>query len=180
MILCLWIWAPNIMDIRQMSPVLFRRTENSLESNGLFMILFIKRKKQGSQLQKSATRLVRLTRQPDKLLIALGIAENEAEAARYFPHGTSHYLGLDVHDPGLGGIFQPNMVITVEPGIYIPEGSECDPKWHGIAVRIEDDILITEDGPVNLSAEAPRQAEEIEKLMQESSPLNDLHLPKLY
>ena len=113
-------------------------------------------------------------------LIALGIAENEAEAARYFPHGTSHYLGLDVHDPGLGGIFQPNMVITVEPGIYIPEGSECDPKWHGIAVRIEDDILITEDGPVNLSAEAPRQAEEIEKLMQESSPLNDLHLPKLY
>ncbi|WP_424494858.1 aminopeptidase P N-terminal domain-containing protein [Salinimicrobium sp. GXAS 041] len=112
-------------------------------------------------------------------LIKLGIAKDEKEARQYFPHGTSHYLGLDVHDAGLGGAFKENMVITVEPGIYIPEGSNCDPKWHGIAVRIEDDILITSGGPVNLSAEAPRKSSEIEKLMKESSALDDFHLPKL-
>lgn len=98
---------------------------------------------------------------------------------RFFSHGTSHYLGLDVHDPGLGEAFEPNMVTTVEPGIYIPEGSDCDPKWHKIAVRIEDDILITNQGPVNLSAEAPRKSEEIEALMKESSALDDFHLPQL-
>lgn len=112
-------------------------------------------------------------------LVDLGIVATEEEARQYFPHGTSHYLGLDVHDPGLGEAFEPNMVITVEPGIYIPEGSDCDPKWHGIAVRIEDDILITNQGPVNLSAEAPRKSDEIEALMKESSVLDDFHLPQL-
>lgn len=112
-------------------------------------------------------------------LVKLGIVKTEAEARTYFPHGTSHYLGLDVHDPGLYGAFEANMVITVEPGIYIPEGSDCDKKWWGIAVRIEDDILITENGPVNLSAEAPRKAEEIEALMKEKSALDDFVLPKL-
>ncbi len=112
-------------------------------------------------------------------LVKLGITKTEAEGRKYFPHGTSHYLGLDVHDPGLGGPFEANMVITVEPGIYIPEGSECDKKWWGIAVRIEDDILITANGPVNLSAEAPRKSSEIEALMKEKSALDDFHLPKL-
>ena len=112
-------------------------------------------------------------------LIDLGIAKNESEARQYFPHGTSHHIGLDVHDPGTYGQLQANMVITVEPGIYIPDGSDCDPKWYGIAVRIEDDILITENGPVNLSAEAPRTSSEIEALMKEKSVLNELKLPKL-
>ena len=104
-------------------------------------------------------------------LIALGIAKNDDAARRYFPHGTSHHIGLDVHDTNLGGSFEPNMVITVEPGIYIPEGSPCDKKWWGIAVRIEDDVLITKNGPVVLSAEAPRKSEAIESLMKETSPL---------
>lgn len=112
-------------------------------------------------------------------LIDLGIAKNESEARQYFPHGTSHHIGLDVHDPGLYGALAENMVITVEPGIYIPTGSDCDPKWHGIAVRIEDDILITKNGPVNLSAEAPRKSEDIERLMKEKSVLNALKLPEL-
>lgn len=112
-------------------------------------------------------------------LIKLGIAKNEEDAFKYFPHGTSHYIGLDVHDAGLYRNFEPNMVITVEPGIYIPEGSDCDPKWYGIAVRIEDDILITEDGPINLSADAPRKSEEIEALMKEKSPLDAFVLPRL-
>lgn len=112
-------------------------------------------------------------------LVKLGIVKTEAEAWKYFPHGTSHHIGLDVHDPSLRGTFEANMVITVEPGIYIPEGSDCDKKWWRIAVRIEDDILITEKGPINLSAEAPRKSEDIEALMKESSPLSNLNLPKL-
>ena len=64
-------------------------------------------------------------------------------------------------------------------GIYIPENSDCDEKWWGIAVRIEDDILISENGPVNLSGMAPRKAEEIEKIMKQPSPLDSFKLPKL-
>ncbi len=114
-----------------------------------------------------------------KGLMDLGIIKEEKEARKYFPHGTSHYLGLDVHDPGTYQAFKPNQVITVEPGIYIPADSDCDEKWWGIAVRIEDDILITENGPVNLSGMAPRKAEEIEEVMKQPSPLDSFQLPKL-
>ncbi len=112
-------------------------------------------------------------------LMELGIITKPEEARTYFPHGTSHYLGLDVHDKGTYGAFKPNTVITVEPGIYIPEGSDCDKKWWGIAVRIEDDILITENGPVNLSDMAPRTTEAIEAMMTAPSPLDDFVLPTL-
>ena len=112
-------------------------------------------------------------------LIDLGIAKNVEEAKQYFPHGTSHHIGLDVHDANLRGPFKPNMVIVVEPGIYIPEGSPCNKKWWGIAVRIEDDVLITENGPIVLSNEAPRTSEEIEALMKETSVLDNFKLPKL-
>ncbi|MFT7163731.1 MAG: Xaa-Pro aminopeptidase, partial [Flavobacterium sp.] len=74
---------------------------------------------------------------------------------------------------------EEDMVLTVEPGIYIPDGSDCDKKWWGIAVRIEDDILITANGPVNLSAEAPRKSYEIEALMAEKSVFDNFTLPKL-
>ena len=102
-------------------------------------------------------------------LLKLGIIKKSYHVQRYFMHGTSHYLGLDVHDPGLHGTLTPGNVITVEPGIYIPKGSDCDPKWWDIGVRIEDDILITTEGPDNLSAKAPRKIEEIEALMKEES-----------
>lgn len=112
-------------------------------------------------------------------LLALGIIKTASEARTYFPHGTSHYLGLDVHDKGTYAPFKANTVITVEPGIYIPEGSDCDKKWWGIAVRIEDDILITDNGPVNLSDMAPRTTEAIEAMMKLPSPLDDFKLPTL-
>ena len=112
-------------------------------------------------------------------LLKLGIIKDVSEARTYFPHGTSHYLGLDVHDKGTYTSFKPNTVITVEPGIYIPEGSDCDKKWWGIAVRIEDDILITDNGPVNLSADAPRTTEAIEAMMKQPSPLDNFVLPEL-
>jgi Xaa-Pro aminopeptidase len=115
----------------------------------------------------------------NKGLKQLGIIADENERHLYFPHGTSHHLGLDVHDRSNHGNLKPGMVITVEPGIYIPEGSKCDKKWWGIAVRIEDDILITEKGYENLSKMAPRKAEEIEALMAKSSVFNKLELPKL-
>ncbi|GLU45437.1 aminopeptidase P family protein [Allomuricauda sp. NBRC 101325] len=112
-------------------------------------------------------------------LMELGIIKDAKEARTYFPHGTSHYLGLDVHDAGTYQAFKSNQVITVEPGIYIPEGSDCDKKWWGIAVRIEDDILITDNGPVNLSGMAPRSAEAIEAMMKQPSPLDAFKLPTL-
>ncbi len=105
-------------------------------------------------------------------LMELGIIQSPAELKRYFMHGTSHYLGLDVHDTGTYGKLEENSVITVEPGIYIPENSPCDPKWWNIGVRIEDDILITKDGPENLSACIPRTIPEIEALMEQKSFVN--------
>ena len=76
----------------------------------------------------------------------------------YFPHGTSHHLGLDVHDYGdRFRPFEPGMVFTCEPGIYLRE--------EGIGVRIENDILVTAGDPEDLMADIPREAEEIEALM---------------
>ena len=115
----------------------------------------------------------------NKGLLELGIIKSLDERHMYLPHGISHHIGLDVHDLNDGSSFMPNMVVTIEPGIYIPEGSPCDEKWWGIAVRIEDDILITEKGPINLSGEAPRKSNEIEAMMKQKSALDDFTLPKL-
>jgi Xaa-Pro aminopeptidase len=114
-----------------------------------------------------------------KGLFALGIIKSVDEKHPYFPHGTSHHIGLDVHDPGNYGNFEENMVVTMEPGIYIPEGSNCDEKYWGIAIRIEDDILVTKNGPVNLSGEAPRTVRKIEKMMAKKSVLDAFILPDL-
>ena len=111
-------------------------------------------------------------------LIKLGIINDPKEAKKYYPHGVSHHIGLDVHDPG-SRTLEKNMVITVEPGIYIPENSDCDPKWWNIGVRIEDDILITDTEPINLSVDAPRSSNEIEKIMKLDSPINQLILPDI-
>ena len=109
----------------------------------------------------------------------LGIIKKKEDFRKYYPHGASHYLGLDVHDRGNYGLLQVGNVITVEPGIYIPAGSPCDSKWWNIGVRIEDDALITATGYENLSAEAPRTVADIEKLMAEPSALEGFKLPDL-
>lgn len=107
-------------------------------------------------------------------LIDLGIIKDAGEASVYFNHGTSHYLGMEVHDPGNYGPLQPGMVITVEPGIYIPENSKCDKKWWNIGVRIEDDVLVTDNQPFVMSGKLPSSVAEIEKLMEGESLFNQI------
>jgi Xaa-Pro aminopeptidase len=94
---------------------------------------------------------------------------------KYYMHGVGHYLGLDVHDAGRyfsdhkakdSRPFAPGMVLTVEPGLYIPAADKSAPsKYRGIGVRIEDDVLVTDSGNLNLTAKCPKHAEEIEELM---------------
>ena len=98
---------------------------------------------------------------------------------RYYPHGCCHHIGLDVHDAGEYVTLEENMVITIEPGIYITEGSPADEKWWDIPVRIEDDFLVSEEGCENLSAGAPRTSEAIEALMKQESAFNSFELPVL-
>ncbi len=99
-------------------------------------------------------------------LLELGIISDPDQYADFFMHGTSHYLGLDVHDAGTHGKLAPGNVITIEPGIYISPGSACDRKWWNIGIRIEDDVLITDKGYENLSVNCPVSVDEIEKIMK--------------
>jgi Xaa-Pro aminopeptidase len=85
---------------------------------------------------------------------------------RYYIHGLSHHVGLDVHDPsGPSRPLEPGMVITIEPGIYIPE--------ENLGVRIEDDVLITPTGYKQLTARLPRSVDEIEKIMADGKAERD-------
>jgi Xaa-Pro aminopeptidase len=89
---------------------------------------------------------------------------------RYMIHGTSHHLGLDVHDCAqarremyMDGVLAPGMVFTVEPGLYFqPDDLTVPPQWRGIGVRIEDNIVVTDTGCVNLSADIPRTVDAVE------------------
>jgi Xaa-Pro aminopeptidase len=112
-------------------------------------------------------------------LIKLGLMKDAKDLGKYYPHGVSHHLGLDVHDKGSRDNLKAGMVITVEPGIYIPEGSPCDKKWWDIGVRIEDDILIGKDGGTNLSVDAPRKWQDVEKMIAEKSLFDAGKLPVL-
>ena len=91
----------------------------------------------------------------------------------YYMHGTGHWLGLDVHDVGLyhgGGAsrpLQPGMVVTVEPGIYIPiDDTNAPEDLRGIGIRIEDDVLVTDGDPDVLTAAIPKDVDEVEAACQ--------------
>lgn len=107
-------------------------------------------------------------------LMKLGILKDRKDIRQFYPHGCSHYIGLDVHDKGDYQVLKENMIITVEPGIYIPEGSNCDKKWWSIAVRIEDDVRIGKDKFELLSNLAPRTTEAIEKMIAEKSFVDNM------
>jgi Xaa-Pro aminopeptidase len=113
-------------------------------------------------------------------LIDLGILKGELNAfleskahKKYAPHGIGHWMGLDVHDPcpyyddtGESLVFESGMVMTIEPGIYIRADDESvEQKYRGIGIRIEDDILITDEGCENLSRMIVKSVEDIENLM---------------
>jgi len=98
----------------------------------------------------------------------LGLLAGEEQLGRFLPHGVSHYLGLDVHDVGTYGPLPAGAVITVEPGIYIAPAPDIEERWWNIGIRIEDDVLVSESGPIVLSAEAPKAVEEIESIMRAS------------
>lgn len=112
-------------------------------------------------------------------LLKLGIIKEKKDYRKYYTHGLGHHIGLDVHDRSSSRTLLKNMVITIEPGIYIPANSDCDQKWWDIGVRIEDDVLITQDGFENLSIFAPRSIAEIEKKMTTKSGLVNFKLPPL-
>jgi Xaa-Pro aminopeptidase len=103
-----------------------------------------------------------------------GLIEQNAHKP-YFPHQTSHWLGLDVHDPGdyardgASRVLEPGMVFTVEPGLYFRPGSDSDvaADFAGIGVRIEDDVAVTAHGCEVLTAGLPTEADDIEALLEE-------------
>ena len=109
-------------------------------------------------------------------LLRLGLLEGTEEEVieeetyrRFFMHKTSHFLGLDVHDcgsqakDGASRPLEPGMVFTVEPGLYIaPDDETVDERWRGIGVRIEDDVLVTDEGREILTEGTPKTVEEVE------------------
>lgn len=115
-------------------------------------------------------------------LLDLGIMQGDLEQIiesesfrQFYMHGTGHWLGMDVHDVGAYKVdgewrtYQAGMVVTVEPGLYIaPDDESVDPKWRGIGIRIEDDVVATADGPLVLTKNVVKTIEEIEALMSAS------------
>jgi Xaa-Pro aminopeptidase len=112
-------------------------------------------------------------------LVALGLLEGDVETImeteafkRFYMHRTSHWIGMDVHDVGAytkdgqPRKLEAGMVLTVEPGIYIsPSDMEVPEPYRGIGIRIEDDILVTETDPDNLTIDAPKTLAEIESIV---------------
>ena len=111
-------------------------------------------------------------------MVELGILKGDPDEliengdyTKYYMHRTGHWLGMDVHDVGdykLDGewrMLEAGMVMTVEPGIYLPVDESLSKELHNIGVRIEDDVLVTKDGNDVLSKDAPKTIDEIEELM---------------
>ncbi|MEH6470685.1 MAG: Xaa-Pro aminopeptidase [Halopseudomonas sp.] len=115
-------------------------------------------------------------------LVELGLLDGEVEALiqdeaykPFYMHRTSHWLGLDVHDvgdyrrKGESRLLLPGMVLTIEPGLYIaPDNEQVEARWRGIGIRIEDDVLVTEQGCEVLTQDAPKQVTDIEALMAQA------------
>lgn len=101
-------------------------------------------------------------------LKALGITEDPRRLTEVYPHMIGHFLGMDVHDvPSIGyhEPLQPGMIITVEPGLYMPDEEWVPKAFRGVGVRIEDDVLITETEPEVLTREAPKAVQDLERII---------------
>lgn len=128
-------------------------------------------------MQKAATR------QLTQGLVDLGLLEGEVDALiedekhkRFYMHGLGHYLGMDVHDvgaywvdEGVGAPMPEGAVITIEPGIYVgPDDEEAPERFRGIGVRIEDDVVLTAEGPRVLTSGVPKAIDDIEALRRDA------------
>ena len=98
---------------------------------------------------------------------------SEGKHKFFYPHQTSHWLGLDVHDPGdyardgKSQILEPGMVVTVEPGLYFRPGQpKTSDAFEGIGIRIEDDVVVTAEGREVLTASLPSESSEVERLIK--------------
>ncbi len=107
--------------------------------------------------QKAAIAVIRPGATLSEVNAAARTVITKAGLKRGWMHGVSHHVGLDVHDPRSSGPLRPGMVFTVEPGVYLPES--------GVGIRIEDTVVVTEDGCTILSAKIARERTEIEKIM---------------
>ena len=132
-------------------------------------------------LTEGMVRLELLEGDVEKLIEDGNKFQNQPDAPagykKFYMHRTSHWLGMDVHDAGPYKVadewrrLAPGMVMTVEPGLYISEDAEgVDPRYRGIGIRIEDDVLVTELGNEVLSARVPKSIEEIERVIGNSQP----------
>jgi Xaa-Pro aminopeptidase len=125
--------------------------------------IVLKALKETTKLVKPGLKYAELEKHATKILAEelknIGLIQDDSELSNYYYHNVSHFLGLDTHDVGWNKdrVLEPGMVITIEPGLYIEEES--------IGIRIEDDILVTEDGFENLSKDIFRTVEEIEEFL---------------
>ncbi|MEH7355633.1 aminopeptidase P family protein [Neobacillus drentensis] len=133
------------------------------EKQKTFYNIVLKALRETTELIKPGVPYAKLNEHTKKVLaeecIKVGLIKDESEIGNYYYHSVSHFLGLDTHDVGnyKDLIFQPGMVLTVEPGLYIAE--------EGIGIRIEDDVLVTDEGHEVLSKDIFRSVEEIEAFM---------------
>ena len=118
-------------------------------------------------------------------LVKVGLLEGDVdqliesgEYKRFYMHRTGHWIGMDVHDvgeyfdeQGASRVLSPGMALTVEPGLYIaPDDLDADERYRGIGIRIEDDIVVTDGEPLNLTSACPKSIDEIEGLMAQPAP----------
>ncbi len=175
-------WKGYAGDISHTFPINGRFTSPQAQLYNLVLaaqqaaIAQIKPGNRYDQMHQASTRVL------TEGLLALGLLRGELESLlekqavkKYFMHGTGHWLGMDVHDVGrykINGewrVFEPGMVVTVEPGLYIlPDDTDVEPQWRGIGIRIEDDVWVTEHGCDLLTQGLPRTPEEIAQWMQQT------------
>jgi len=101
----------------------------------------------------------------------VGTPLGKSRVRELYPHSIGHYLGIDVHDiPScpLNRPLEPGMVVTIEPGLYVPDTAEAPTRFRNLGIRIEDDVLITEDGPVVLSGNCVKSPKAIEEFLAEA------------
>ncbi|WP_147635460.1 aminopeptidase P family protein [Risungbinella massiliensis] len=133
-----------------------------------FYNIVLKALKETTALIKPGLKYEALNQHAKKVLTEeckkIGLIQDDAEISKYYDHRVGHFLGLDTHDVGSykDMVLKPGMVITIEPGLYIEE--------EAIGIRIEDDVLVTEDGHENLSKDIIRTVEEIENFMAANNP----------